>query len=295
MSGKAPISVIILTYQEEANLGTCLANVADWASEVFIVDSYSTDGTAAIAQNQGVPVWQNPFENFAQQRNWALDHLPLTNPWVLFLDADELVSEELKAEITKILPNLGADLGGLYTKRRFIWMGRWLKRGGMYKQVLRIVRRDGARVAMAGWREYMQVKGRTLLLKNDLIHQDHKGVGDWILKHDRYASQEADELMASYAGRSLTEHWHAPDDPGRVVTENERIVKLRNFWNRLPLLWRPPLSFFIKYCLMLGFLDGIPGAIYYFLHDFWYPLLVDVKFMERRGKPVHSNLIKEAE
>jgi glycosyltransferase involved in cell wall biosynthesis len=284
MPDKAPLSIIILTYQEEANLGVCLENVCDWAGDVFVVDSYSTDRTIEIARNKGVKFWQNSFENMAQQRNWALDHLPFSFNWVLFLDADELLTEELKQELTEVLPRLSQEVSGLYMRRQFIWLGRWLKRAGMYKWILRTVRRDRARVEMAGRREYMRVQGTTKRLQNDMLHDDHKGVGDWIVKHNKFASQEARELLESASGKKLTDTWQTSRSNAAVETESARVVKLRHFWNRLPLFVRPPLSFFIKYILMLGFMDGIPGIIYYFLHDFWYPFLVDVKYLELRSK-----------
>lgn len=278
----APLGVIMLTYQEEANIRGGLENVCGWADQVFVVDSFSTDRTLAIAQEFGVPVFQNPFENMAQQRNWALAHLPLVHSWVLFLDADERVTPELQTEIAPLLRTLPEEVAGLYTRRRFIWMGRWLKHGGMHKWVLRIVRRDRAWVEMTGRREYMRVRGQTLHLQHDLIHEDGKGMGDWIRKHHKYASQEAAELLACASGSTVAAAGPAPVAGGAYESEGDRQVKLRRLWNRLPLFFRPPLNFLIKYILMLGFLDGIPGAVYYSLHDFWYPLLVDVKLLELR-------------
>ena len=263
--------------------------MVDWAGEVFVVDSYSTDQTVEIARNKGVQFWKNPFENMAQQRNWALDNLPLSFDWVLFLDADELLTEELKEEFSEVLPRLPQKVSGLYTRRRFIWFGRWLKRAGMYEWILRTVRRDKARVEMAGRREYMRIQGSTLRLQNDMIHDDRKGIGDWIIKHNKFATQEARELLKSASGKKLTDGWETSESDVGTETESARIVKLRHFWNRLPLFFRPPMNFFIKYILMLGCLDGTPGIIYYFLHDFWYPFLVDVKYLEMRSKMPSRN------
>lgn len=282
--GKAPISVIILTYNESVNIAACLENVGDWADQVFVVDSFSTDTTLEIAKSKGVQIYQNPFETMAQQRNWSLSNLPLTNDWVMFLDADEWLTPELKDELGNVLPSLPENIGGLYIRRRFIWFGRWLQHGGMYKWILRTVRRNGAKVEMAGRREYMQVKGQTLRLQNDMLHEDHKGLADWIQKHNKYATQEALELLNSYRGHNLTTGWqNAMAAPG-AETENQWIISLRNYWNRLPLFLRPFLSFIIKYFLLLGVLDGLPGLIYYFFHDLWYPFLVDAKLMELRKK-----------
>ena len=93
---KLPISLIILTYNEEIHIGRLLENIAGFADEVFIVDSYSTDKTLEIAEKYGAKIIQHPFENQAQQFNWALDNLNIKNEWILRLDADEYLTPELK-------------------------------------------------------------------------------------------------------------------------------------------------------------------------------------------------------
>ncbi|MBV9545298.1 MAG: glycosyltransferase family 2 protein, partial [Chloroflexi bacterium] len=98
----APLSVVILTLDEELNLPACLPSVA-FADEVFVVDSFSHDQTLDIARSAGAQVVQHPFAQYADQRNWALDHLPFHHPWVLFLDADERVTAELRREIEGIV------------------------------------------------------------------------------------------------------------------------------------------------------------------------------------------------
>jgi len=281
---KAPISVIILTYNEEANLRACLESVAGLSDEVLVVDSFSTDKTLEIAREQGAQIYQNPWVNWAHQRNWALEHLPLSHDWVIFLDADERLTPELGAELAEILPHLPGDVGGLYSRRRFIWMGRWLKHGGNYKWILRTVRREKARVEMSGGWEYMRVRGKTQRLRHDIIHEDLKGAGDWVIKHNRYASQEALELLSSPSGQASRCGWQAAAPGVNYETESGRIVKLRSFWNRLPPFFRPPLNFIIRYFFMLGLLDGLAGLSYYFLHDLWYPFLVDVYLLELRKK-----------
>ena len=90
------ISVIILTYNEELNLESCLRSVEGLTDEIFIVDSYSTDKTLEIANKYGTKIFQRPFKNQAEQFNWALDNLEIKNEWILRLDADEYLTEELK-------------------------------------------------------------------------------------------------------------------------------------------------------------------------------------------------------
>src|SRR4051812_17433770 len=97
------VAVIILTYNEEANIAKALSNVVGWAHEVFVLDSMSTDGTLAIVTKYDCHVAQHPFEDYGRQRNCALNTLPIRSEWVFFLDADESLSAALKDEIGEII------------------------------------------------------------------------------------------------------------------------------------------------------------------------------------------------
>ena len=103
---KVPVAVIIITYNEEINLPFALKSVCNWASQVFVVDSFSTDKTVEISTKLGAEVYKHTFEGYTEQRNWALKNLPIKTEWVLFLDADEYLSEPLKEEIKRILDEL---------------------------------------------------------------------------------------------------------------------------------------------------------------------------------------------
>jgi len=126
MESRCSISVIILTFNEELNLPTSLGSVAVWADQVFIVDSFSNDRTLEVAKKFGVEIHQNSWSDWAIQRNWALDNLPIRNQWVLFLDADERVSTELANEIREALKNVPDEVSGFYINRRFIFLGKEL-------------------------------------------------------------------------------------------------------------------------------------------------------------------------
>ena len=120
---KFPISVVILTFNEEIHIERCLKNITDWAGEIFIVDSYSTDKTLEIAKKYGAQICQHPFQNQAEQFNWALDNLDIKNEWVLRLDADEYLTPGLKNEVAQALTNAdltrtNADINGYYIIRR---------------------------------------------------------------------------------------------------------------------------------------------------------------------------------
>jgi glycosyltransferase involved in cell wall biosynthesis len=282
-TNKVSLSPIILTYNEEKNIEECLKSVCGWVDEIFIVDSYSTDRTLEIAKNYTDKIYQNKFQSFHTQRNWALNNLPLSNEWILFLDADERISEALKEEIKEIISNDPADINGFYIKRRYIFMGRWIKHGGYYPSwVLRLIRRSTAKCEGIGANDYFAVVGKTANLQHDLLHEDKKGITSWIERHNKYATLEAIELLEIKHNRE--KHLSVYSTASQ---ERRRWVK-KNIWNNLPLSVRPFFYFIYRYFLRLGFLDGKEGFIYHFLHGFWFRFLIDVKYEEMRQQSLNS-------
>jgi len=277
--GLVPLSVIILTYNEEVNLPGALESVVGWAEQVFVVDSFSTDNTLKIAEDYGIPVYQNSWTDWATQRNWAMDNLPLKHEWVLFLDTDERVSSDLAKEISETLANVSPEISGFYINRRFIFMRRWLRHGGYNPNwVLRLVRHKKTRVLPAGDSEYFQVDGKVLRLKNYMIHEDKKDLHFFTHKHNRISDMAARRLF-------YKERVNFDNNNKRKDLEGKyRVWVKENILANLPLFVRPFVIFFYKYFLKLGILDGKEGFVYYFLHDFWYPFLIDAKLLEMRYK-----------
>lgn len=267
------LTVIILTYNEEANIAQALDSVCGWAKQVFILDSLSTDQTVKIAEDYDCKIFQNPFENYAKQRNHALEQLPIDTEWVFFLDADEWIPDDLKEEISQIIAS-NPDENGFYIKRRFIWMGQWIRRGYYPTFILRLFRKGKARCEERAVNEHLIVDGETGSLKCDFIHEDRKGVTDWIAKHNRFSTFEALELFKSYEKKELIEirFWG-------TQAERKRWLRFR-VWNRLPPLIRPFIYFFYRYIVSGGFLDGYSAFTYHFLQGLWYRFLIDVKYME---------------
>lgn len=270
----ANVAVIILTCNEEANIVQALDSVVGWAREVFILDSLSTDRTIEIAGRYPCSIHQNRFENFARQRNYALKYLPIQSEWILFLDADEWLPMELKSEIYDLIVR-NPEENGYYIKRRLIWMGRWIRRGYYPSWILRLFRHGHARCEDRAVNEHLIVEGKIGHLKQDFMHEDRKGVGDWIAKHNRYAMREALELLkpAGHCKREINARFWGSQ------VERKRWLRYR-VWNRTPPLLRPFFYFFYRYVLRGGFLDGREGFIYHFLQALWYPMLIDVKYLE---------------
>lgn len=275
---KAPVSVLVLTRNEEANIGMCLESV-HWAGEVLVADSCSTDRTAEIAEKSGARVFSHAFEGYARQRNWALNHLPFSNEWVLMLDADERVPERLADEIARAVDDGEQTCHGYYIKRRLLFLDRWLNHGGLYPTwIMRLFKRTHVRFEERPLNEHAILDGTAGRLEQPLDHYDRKPLSDWIAKHNHYASLEEEEFLreklGGYDSTIEAKLWgHQP--------ERKRWIKLK-IWNRLPILLRPFLLFFRNYFLKLGFLDGQPGLIYHILWSFWYPFLISAKIFEKQ-------------
>lgn len=276
-------AVIILTFNEEANIVQALNSVAGWANEIFILDSLSTDRTLEIARHYDCHIAQNKFEDYARQRNHALEHLPIGSEWVLFLDADEWLPDALKQEIDAVIATSPKE-NGFYIKRRLIWMGRWIRRGYYPTWILRLFRYGKGRCEDRAVNEHLIVEGTTGQLRNDFMHEDRKGVTDWIAKHNGYATREARELL-----NTRSEPGYQEIDACLFGTQAQRKRWLRQkLWNRLPPLIRPFFYFFYRYVLKGGLLDGKEALIYHFLQGLWFPLLIDIKYLEFKVRQVGS-------
>jgi glycosyltransferase involved in cell wall biosynthesis len=278
---KAPVSVLVLTRNEEANIAACLESVG-WADDVLVVDSYSADRTVEIAERMGAKVCAHPFNGYAAQRNWALGHLPFANDWILMLDADERIPTQLAAEIAHVVGNPANSHAGFYLKFRHIFLGRWLKHGGLYPTwVLRLFLRQRVRFEERPLNEHAILDGTAGYLDQPFNHDDRKSLSDWVAKHNRYADLEVREfLQEKFAGGyrgSLRARFCGSQ------AERKRWIKLK-VWNRLPLLLRPFFFFFRNYFLKFGFLDGRAGFVYHVLWSFWYPFLVSARILEERCK-----------
>ena len=281
----APVSVLIITYNEEANIARCLESVR-WASEVFVVDSFSTDRTVEIAKSLGAKVYLHPFESYAKQWNWAFDNLPFSHEWALVVDADELIPRALAEEIGRVLRQPKNAMDGFYLNREFFFLGRSLRHGGLYPNWhLRLVKRQQARYEVRPINPHIVVNGPTGSLKEPFEHRDNRPVSAWIERHNAYSDLEAEEYFSErFRGG------YEASIPARLwgtQPERKRWIKL-HVWNRLPLLVRPFLFFFRNYFLKGGFLDGREGFIYHVLWSFWVRFLIDAKIIEReiRNEPV---------
>ncbi len=279
-SGNSALSTIVIAKNEERHIERLLRNLNDLGCRAFVVDSFSTDKTAILARSLGASVVQHPFVNYAQQFQWALDNLAIDAEWVMRLDADETLTPELINEIRRRLPLLPPDVTGVSLKRRHIFLGRWIKRGGRYPlTLLRIWRSGAARIEQRWMDEHMVLlHGRAVTFEHDFSDHNLNDLTFFTDKHNKYATREAiDVLMKRY---SLGEEDEAlMRQSASLQAAAKRWMKER-VYNRAP-FWLGPLGYFLyRYFIQLGFLDGREGLVYHFLQGFWYRFLVGAKVLE---------------
>ena len=203
-----PVSLVVLTKNEERNLRSCLESLAGLCSQMLIVDSGSTDATLEIAKEFGATVVHHPFESHTRQWNWALRNLPFTSEWACVWMRDQQLTTELRDEIVSLFSGAKAvSENGFYLRRRQIFRGKWIRHGGYYpKHLLKLFRHE---VAWCDENERLDsrfyVKGQVGILKRDLIedNQNEHNITFWIEKHNRYAISQALEELEHVKGDAL--------------------------------------------------------------------------------------------
>ena len=268
-------TVILLSFNSEDTLGNTLASARRVSDEIFVVDSFSKDGTVELARQHGATVVQHAFENYGAQRNWAIDNLPVSRPWQLHLDADEWMDHELVTAI-QALPD-EPEHSGYFLPRYLRFLGRVLRHGGMSPTWhLRLFRRGIGRCEDRKYdQHFLLTRGTSGQLPGAMIDDIRMPLTEWTARHNRWADSEVAELEAAQtAGRVQ------PDARGNPA---ERKRFLRQRYDRMPLFVRPFGLFAYRYFVRLGFLDGTEGFIFWVLQTFWFRFLVDAKIWEKRN------------
>ncbi len=249
------ISVLVLTLNEEKNIGPCLDSV-QWSDDVVVFDSFSRDKTCSIARDKGARVIQHRFENYGAQREAARLQGNFKHPWVLVLDADETPDPELVAELQALAAGPEGQGPDAYRMRRKdYFQGRWVRHATLYPSwFVRFFRWKEVHYQPRSVHEYPSVHGPLGEVKGHLIHNSFsKGLGEWWAKHVRYADLEAREGLESME-RPLNLRGLLSPDP--VL----RRRSLKDLACRLPL--RPVFRFLYGYVWHGGILDGRPGLDY---------------------------------
>ncbi len=260
-----PVTVLLAVRNEEANLRKCLDSLGR-AQRVVVLDSGSTDGTVTVAQGAGAEVVQFRYAGgYPRKRQWALDQVPMTTPWVMFVDADEEVPEGLWAEIARTIFNPTACHGYLALKE-FHFLGRRFRFGGFTHSGMLMVRRGDARFERLNENaddgldmevhERVIVDGPVGRLKTPLVHRDFKGLDAYLERHRRYAVWEARLRHA------VLESGHYGSDairPRLLGNAQERRRFMKRIAMRIP--FEPFWWFLYHYLIRLAVLEGRAGWI----------------------------------
>lgn len=224
------LSVVVITRNEEHDIGACLDSVGGLAAEVVVVDNRSTDRTVALARERGAVIRERDFDNYAAQKQAALELA--TKTWVLSLDADERVTPALAAELDRVLPG-AANADGFIVPFEVEFMGRVLRFGGLgSERHLRLVRRGAGRFVGGGLHEGLEVKGPVLLTASPIRHVPYRDLDEYLEKLSRYTTLAARKRFDAGRRASVLRH-------------------LLPFW-----------ELFARLVLRLGLLDGTPGIVY---------------------------------
>lgn len=271
-----PVSVLVLTLNEEQNIAACLDALQGF-DDVVVLDSFSKDRTVELAESMGARTVQRAFDNFAGQRNFALDQIGFKHEWVLHLDADEVLTPELRDEIRHAIANAAYDAYRIPS--RLMFLGQWLRHSGMYPTYqVRLGRAAKLRFAQVGHgqRETLDA-ARIGTLQNAYLHYSFsKGLSDWFERHNRYSTDEAKATVARLQPGARI------DWAGLVSLESTRRRRaLKDLSVHLPI--RPLARFLYMYVLRLGFLDGRAGWIYCRLIAI-YEFMIVAKAREMSGR-----------
>jgi len=247
------VSILILTKNEEKNIPGLFDSLEGF-DDIVLFDSLSEDRTVELARERGARIVEREFTNWAAHQNWAMENIDFKYPWVLYLDADERMRPELKAEIERIASDPDEKRVAFYCGRRNYFMDRWLKHSMPPGHIMRFFKPKHIRFervvnpvpVMDGPHGYLKETFDHYLFSNGLTH--------WFARHNWYSDGEAEETMKSLRGGDFK--------VSKLFSSDalERRIALKELSYRMP--GRPFLKFAYMYVLKLGFLDGRPGLTY---------------------------------
>jgi len=246
---KIAVTVVVPVKNEEKNLPDCLKHLNEF-SQVLVVDSGSSDNTQQIVKDFGAEyynfIWNGKFP---KKRNWVLRNLSIKNEWVLFLDADEIVTPVFKEELSEKINE--SSINGFWIRYRNYFMGSELKHGDTMSK-LPLFRKDAGeyeKIEEDSWshldmeiHEHPVIKGKIGRIKASIIHNDYKGLEHYIAKHNAYSTWEAKRYL----------QLRKQDFPNLTIRQNLKYKFIRSGWLSL-------LYFTGAYFFKLGFLDGKAG------------------------------------
>ena len=274
----AEIHAIVLTLDEAQHIARCIESVRSICATVLVVDSGSKDGTVEIARALGATVIVNPWVNYSTQFNYGIAAMGDKSGWLMRIDADEYMTPQSVASAKAFLDTLSTDVAGVLVRRQIVFLGRRIRWGGVEPNwQLRLWRAGRGSCEQRWMDEHILVEGEVVKAGIEMIDENLNSLDWWTAKHNRYASREVIDILASRGllpnNQALARHGAS----GQAIAR--RFIKER-IYNRLPGGLRSTAYFFYRYVVRLGFLDGRAGYFFHVLQGFWYRTLVDAKVAE---------------
>lgn len=274
------ITAVVLTYNEELHIRRCLERLTPIVRRIYVVDCFSKDRTCQIAREfSKVMVVQHEWPgNQAEQFNWALDHLSFNTSWILRMDADEYITDELSDEMHEKMPSLGKNISAIVLPLRRAFLGRILKHGIVNGiSMIRIFRPKKARYERRLMDEHLCVlEGDTIAFKHHFVDDSRIPLRQWVEKHNQYSTREMITILDAEYDLLVRDEEYEGHYARTVARKRSRKAR----YAAMPLFWRALAYFFYRYFLKLGMLDGKEGFLWDFLQGWWYRTLVDAKIYE---------------
>lgn len=286
---RTEFSIVLLSFNSSASISRTIRSLRSLTDDIHVVDSFSNDDTVEVCRTLGAQVVQRPFLHYSDQRNWAIDNLPLKYGWQMHVDADEEFTPELVAKLER-LELEGGEVDGYIVGRKIVFLGRTLKYGAISKTWhYRLFRTGFGRCEDRLYDQHFVASGRTARIEAFLLDHQDNTISEWTARHNRWSDLEVQEILGpcreELSGRVI------PNARGSVI-ERKRNLKARYY--RMPLFWRSVAYFLYSYLFRLGFLDGTRGFIWCALQGFWFRTLIDAKIYEELNKPKTSGAVEEA-
>lgn len=275
-----PVTLIVTTRNEEANIEKCLLSSHNFIDQVFVIDSDSEDRTAEISRRYAevVNLPYNHTKIIPWIYQWGLENLPIRHEWVMILEADQELTPTLKQELQTLFSKPLIHENGFYVRREQVFRGRTLRFGGYgSKYMLKLFRRSAGRLDPDETDTRVYVQGDVGKLSSPILENNLKenDILFYLQKHLRYV-----EVFAQEEAQRRREGVVWKTSPAFFGNPDQRILWLKRIYFRLPLYVRPFIYFFYRYFILFGFLDGKEGSVFHFLQAFWFRLVWDIRLEE---------------